>query len=144
METLILKTPIFINGVEITELTYDITQITIEQFGEAEARKFKVGSASVKGATLELDYSMQVYIGMAAILAVNLNYDFNDLERIKGLDLVELYRIGRNFTAGREGTGLPEETSEEDSETTPAPSTPPLTLSKKNQSASSLETTEKP
>lgn len=99
METLKLNNPIKINGKEVSELTYDVNEITCEAFIDAEYRKF--GSASKKGvnaAALEMDYSMQLQLGFAAILAVNRDIDYTDLERLKGTDLMQVMRIGRNFT----------------------------------------------
>lgn len=131
METLKLQNPILINGKEYKSLNYDFDEITIELFGEAETRKFKLGEAGIKGATLELDYSMQSYLGMAAIIAVNPTFDFNDLERIKGKDLMGLYRVGRNFFKGEELVSSPEEILEEPSELTEKTITPLPNKSKK-------------
>lgn len=144
METITLKHPIWVNGQEMTELTHDMDEITIEQFAEAEARKFKSGTASVKGATLELDYSMQIYLGMAAIIAVNPTFTFEDLERIKGSDLRLLFGLGRNFTTGGADENLREELLEEASESIPEPSTPPNENLEETVSLASSETTKKP
>lgn len=100
MNTLTLKNPIKINGKDVSELTYDANEITAEAFIEAETRKFAsaVKKGATTAATIELDYSMQLELGLAAILAVNDGYDYNDLLRIKGTDLIGVVRIGRNFT----------------------------------------------
>jgi hypothetical protein len=41
-------------------------------------------------------------LGYAAIIAVNPKYDFSDLERIKGKEVMEVMKIGRNFIMKRE------------------------------------------
>ena len=40
---------------------------------------------------------MQLYLGFAAIIAVNPKYDYNDLQRISGPDVMSVMKIGRNF-----------------------------------------------
>ena len=52
---------------------------------------------------------MQLELGFAAILAVNPDYDYNDLLRIKGSDLVQVVRIGRGFTMPSEAAADSEE-----------------------------------
>ena len=49
--------------------------------------------------------------------------DIADLERISGPDVMELVRIGRNFTTTRSGAPSEQNDSESSSETTPEPST---------------------
>ena len=100
MNILKLKNPIKINGGEVAELKYDENEITAEAFIDAECRKFAEGrkKGGLTAAAIELDYSMQLQLGFAAILAVNPEIDYNDLLRIKGADLITVSRIGRNFT----------------------------------------------
>lgn len=100
MNILKLKNPIKINGREVAELNYDENEITAEAFIDAECRKFAEGrkKGGLTAAAIELDYSMQLQLGFAAILAVNPSIDYNDLLRIKGADLIAVSRIGRNFT----------------------------------------------
>ena len=50
--------------------------------------------------------------------------DVSDLERISGPDVMELMRIGRNFTTARSAAQSEESGSESSSETTLEPSTP--------------------
>lgn len=108
METLKLKNPIKINGKEVRELTYDVNEITAEAFIEAELRKFNAGAKKgVNAAAIEMDYSMHLQLGFAAIAAVNSDIDYNDLNRLKGYDLMSVSRIGRSFitpSAGQEPT----------------------------------------
>ena len=100
MNILKLKNPIKINGSEVAELKYDENEITAEAFIDAECRKSAEGrkKGGLTAAAIELDYSMQLQLGFAAILAVNPAIDYNDLLRIKGADLIAVSRIGRNFT----------------------------------------------
>ena len=50
--------------------------------------------------------------------------DISDLERIKGFDLVEITRLGRNFIMGRLEEPSAQNSSEGQSEVTPASTTP--------------------
>lgn len=114
MEKLTLSNPITINGKKVKTLTYDTGAITVGMFAEAEALKLRA---------TELDYSMHLYLAMMAITAVNSDIDIADLERISGPDVMELVRIGRNFTTTRSGAPSEQNDSESSSETTPEPST---------------------
>ena len=97
--TLRLKNPILINGNEITEVTYDSNEIDGILFATAESRrKAAAGRKDISIApAAEFDFRHHLYLGFAAIVAVNPSYDFSDLERIKGHDVVEVMTIGRNF-----------------------------------------------
>ena len=99
MEKITLRNPILINGKQITELTYDVNEITPAGFAEAEYRKTRANGSkgAPSSAAVELDYSLHLYLGFAAIAAVNPEYDINDLERIKGTDVMEVMKVGRNF-----------------------------------------------
>ncbi len=98
MNTLKLKNPIKINGKEVKELTYDVNEITAEAFVEAETRKFNASSKKgLNASAIEMDYSMHLELGFAAIVAVNPEIDYNDLNRLKGPDLIAVARVSRNF-----------------------------------------------
>ena len=131
MESIKLKNPIKINGKDITELTYDVNEITPAGFAEAEYRKTRANGSkgAPSSAAVELDYSLHLYLGFAAILAVNPEYDFNDLERIKGLDVMEVMKVGRNFIIASAEKST-DDTSENASETTPESTTPEQPSSK--------------
>ena len=121
METLKLKNPIKINGETIAEVTYDSNEIDGILFATAESKR--KAAAGVKNTAIapaaEFDFGLHLYLGFAAILAVNPAYDFSDVERIKGHDLVKVMAIGRNFMLssgqGRQGkdSGEPIETMPE-------------------------------
>ena len=119
MEKLTLQNPITINGKKVKTLTYDTDAITVGMFADAEARKLRATSNKGGGSAgaCELDYSL-------AIVAVNSDIDVSDLERISGPDVMELMRIGRNFTTARSAAQSEESGSESSSETTLEPSTP--------------------
>ena len=133
MDKITLKNPVQINGKEIKELTYDANEITPAGFAEAEYRKTRANGSkgSPSSAAVELDYSLHLYLGFAAIIAVNPEYDFNDLERIKGVDVMEVMKVGRNFIIASAGISMDEE-SENALETTPGSTTPGRQSSKEN------------
>lgn len=123
---LTLKNPILINNKTISEMTYDANEITGALFSEAEAmRKRAAGMKNVSiNPAIEFDFALHLYLGYAAIIAVNPEYDFSDLERIHGGDLMDVMNIGRNFTL-QSGDSSPASSSDKQSVTTPKPSTPP-------------------
>ena len=132
MEKLKLSVPLLINNEEVDELTYDTNAITVGMFAEAEARKLKAPTRKGGGSAgaFELDYTLHLYLGMMAIIAVNSAIDVSDLERITGPDVMALMRIGRTFTTSRSVAPSEPNSSAERSETTPEPSTPPSETSK--------------
>lgn len=125
MESIKLKNPIKIDGKKVAELTYDVNEITPAGFAEAEYRKTRANGSkgAPSSAAVELDYSLHLYLGFAAILAVNPEYDFSDLERIKGTDVMEVMKVGRNFIIDSVEKSTDDE-SENASETTPESTTP--------------------
>lgn len=115
-----LKNPIMIDGAQVNELSYDTDKISIEMYLKANKKAIATGSAGVTGVSPQLDYSFQFYLGAYSIIAENPKYDITDIERVKGLDLMNIQAVGQLFTLGRE---LPtEEPSEEQSDSTPKPS----------------------
>lgn len=105
-----LKRPITIDGKKITDLAYDTDEITIGLQAKAEVESKKIGSTGeVK--LQESDYTYHIFLGMAAVLAVNPSFDWNDLKRIKGKDLNKLAVVGRSYFLESEAS---EESSSED------------------------------
>lgn len=133
-EILKLKNPIKIDGKDVAEVTYDANEIDGILFATAESKK--KAAAGMKNTTIspaaEFDYGLHLYLGFAAIVAVNPTYDFSDVERIKGRDVVEVMAIGRNFmlVSGQE---QPQSDSEEPTETTPESTTRAQQSSKENE-----------
>lgn len=122
--TLVLDNPILINGKEVKELTYDAKEITVDLFTKAcamaaEASQTKGFAMKVK----ETDFNTHLYLGMAAVIAVNPEIDFSDLERVKGFDILDLSDIGTFFIVRKSAEPSEESSSEEQSETIPATST---------------------
>ena len=138
MDTLKLKNPIKIDGKEVKELTYDINEIDALLFAEADAKK--KAATGMKTMSLspaaEFDPGLHLYLGFAAIIAVNRNIDFTDLERMKGRDTMEVMKIGRNFMLSSEEDSQ-ESDSDELSETTPESTTPARQISKEKESPTS-------
>ena len=134
MEKLKLKNPIMIDGEQITEVTYDSNEIDGVLFATAESKR--KAAAGMKNTTItpaaEFDFSLHLYLGFAAIVAVNPSYDFSDVERIKGRDVVEVMSIGRNFMLASDQE-QPQNDSDEPTETTPESTTPARPNSKKSE-----------
>lgn len=122
--TIKLANPILVNGKQRNEFIYDTDEITAAAFAKADSNK--VAQQAHKGnlaGAVELDYALHIYLGFAAVEAVNPDIDTADLERVKGADVVKFMRIGRVFITGRSEDSSPE-TSEDVSETTPEPFAP--------------------
>lgn len=129
--TIDLKKAIMINDKKVQKLKYDTDEITSELFVEAESKKMKASGSkggNLSGA-MELDYGLHLYLGFASIIAVNSDYAFEDLERVQGPDLIQITKVGRNFLIAS-GVSA-DDSSDEQSETTPDASTPQSATSKK-------------
>ncbi|MDE5756978.1 MAG: hypothetical protein K2H85_00045 [Allobaculum sp.] len=87
--TLKLKKPIEINGKEIYSLSFDSEQIDLDLMSQAEAQaRQKRPPNDTSLMTLgETDYTYHLFLGMAAVIAVNPWIDWEDLKRVKGNDL---------------------------------------------------------
>ena len=134
MEKLKLKNPIMINGEKITEVTHDSNEIDGILFATAESKR--KAAAGMKNTSItpaaEFDFGLHLYLGFAAIVAVNPSYDFSDVERIKGHDVVEVMAIGRNFMLASDQEPQ-ENDSDEPIETTPESTTQARQNSKKSE-----------
>lgn len=137
--TLILDNPISVNGKMVSELTYDMNEITALHFAEADAHKMLATSSRItKGkvglnASAELDYTFHLYLGMMAVIAVNPDIDVSDLERVKGDDVRQLMGIGRFFMSGRSAAQSAQNALESASVTTHEPTTPQPEKSSEDQ-----------
>ena len=131
---LALKNPIKIDGKEVKEVTYDSNEIDGILFATAESKRKT--AAGMKNTSItpaaEFDFGLHLYLGFAAIVAVNPSYDFSDVERIKGRDIVEVMAIGRNFMLASEQEH-PQSDSGEPTETTPESTTPAPQTSKEKE-----------
>ena len=94
-----LVNPITVNNKETTELHYNTEEITGQMFCEADAkRRIAAGTKNVAIApAAEFDYGLHLYLGFAACIAADSKLDFSDLERIHGVDVVNVMAVGRNF-----------------------------------------------
>lgn len=118
-ETLKLDQPLLVNGENRTELQYDALEITAEQYLECcqravEKNKSKTISLKAK----ENDYALHFYLGCAAVIAVNPEISFEDMERIKGFDTLKLTDIGWLFILRKSGEHSQENNFDEQSENT--------------------------
>ena len=133
-EILKLKNPILINGEQVAEVSYDTNEINGIMFATAESKR--KAAAGMKNTSItpaaEFDFGLHLYLGFAAIVAVNPSYDYSDLERIKGHDVVEVMAIGRIFMLAS-GMEQPESDSGEPTETTPESTTRAPQTSKKSE-----------
>jgi len=115
---------ITVNGKEVGEVSYDTNEITAVDFVTAESKR--KSAAGIKNTSIapaaEFDFGLHLYLGFAAVTAVNPDIDLSDLERIKGRDIVEVMGVGRNFILRSEESQA--SGSVELSETTPESSTP--------------------
>ena len=117
-KTLELRQPILVDNKEIKTLDYDVSLIDSEAFCDAFSYSAsKNASGQAKAALAETDASLHLYLGFMAIKACNPNLDISDLERIKGMDIMEVVVIGRNFTCMTAEESLPSD-SEKQSEDT--------------------------
>ena len=135
-----LHAPIEIDGNEVSEPTYEPSQITSTQFAAAEAAAKKKAANLV--AIAEFDYTFHFYLGAYSIIAANPSIDVTDLERIKGLDIMQLIEVGRFFTmrSDEQEDGK----SDEQPATTPESSQLPSTTSTACASSTSSPTTARP
>lgn len=119
-----LTNPITINGKEVSEVSYDADKINGLLFAEADARRRMAAGLKnmASSLTAEFDTALHLYLGFAAIVAVNPTYDFSDVERISGpADIVRFMKVGRNFILMSEDSRP--SNSDEQSETTASIST---------------------
>ena len=124
-ESIHLSKPIDINGKQYKELSYDWDEITPGMFNRASAlatASNRTGDTNMS--IMELDSSLHMYLGMMAIIAINPEIDIQDLQRIKGMDIVKIVVIGRSFITRSVGENSEESSSDEPSDGTPEPSTP--------------------
>lgn len=133
MEKLTLKNPIEINGEKVKELTYDANEISGVLFATADSKKKSTAGQSISiSPAAEFDFGLHLYLGFAAIIAVNPSIDWSDLERVKGHDIMEIMKIGRTFMLGSDEASQ-ESDSAEPTETTDGSITPAKPISKKSE-----------
>ncbi len=116
-----LENPIMINGESISELKYDFSKITVEDYGNAEAAKAKAlgSNGAMIQKVAQLDSTLHLYIAIAAIIAVNRKYTYLDLSKISGFDVTKLMKAGQAFFTGQKVELSAEKGSENSQENTP-------------------------
>lgn len=99
MQTIKLQNPILVDGERVRELAYDTEAISAEQFIEAEAYAANISQTRQRAynKVAELDSGFHLALGMEAVIAANDGMGMDDLARVKGIDLVRLMEVGRNF-----------------------------------------------
>ena len=120
-DTLTLKKPLTINGKKVKELTYDFEEIDGELWDEAVQRS----NRSDRNYNIAMyDYIFHKNLFYAAVIAVNPDISWEDLDRITGFDIQNVANTGLFFitNASEESD---RETSEDDTENTVKPSIPP-------------------
>ena len=120
--TILLDNPIKINNETVSELTYDYFEITNDLYLEACMRSSRIGGSLNSSMTRETNEALHLCFGKAAILAVNPGYAWEDIDRIKGLDLLRVSNVGRFFISGKSETSV-QKTSGDASENTASTST---------------------
>ena len=133
ISTITLKNPIMIDGKTVSEITVNTDEITGILYAEADTKKrIAAGTKNVAIVpAVEFDFGLHVYIGYAAAIAANPGYSFNDLERVKGADVIKFAEVGRNFLLKSED--LESSNSDEGSEITAVPSTQAQQISNENE-----------
>lgn len=142
MEEITLTNPIYINNEEVHTLTYDASKIPVHLYTKAHALASKTQQAEGTISFLdEIDGTNQLYLGMAAIIAVNPQIDFMDLDRLTGVDIIKVARVGRDFA---NGSGASDQgSSDAQSVNTAEPTSPQPATSSDSPSKSSSSTTQK-
>ena len=122
-DTIKLSNPIKINGSLVSELKYDIDEITAENLCEADARASTgLAARGIQNMNLaEFNTSLHFYLGCFAIIACDSSIDIEDLKRIKGRDSNKIRKIGQGFFGDtvleeESQTSLTEKLSEDSSE----------------------------
>ncbi len=104
--TIQLDNPIRVNGKECAELTYDYFEITNDLYLEAAMRSSRIGNTVNSSAVRELNEPLAFCFGKAAIIAANPHISWEDLDQLKGFDLLSVSNVGRFFiTRKRDASG---------------------------------------
>lgn len=128
-----LENSILVDNKSVTEVSYDTNEITAALFAEADMkRRMAAGAKNVSIIpAAEFDFALHLYLGFAAIIAINPRYTFEDMARIHGTDIIEVMGIGRNFILRSDASQ--ESSSDEQSETTAEHSTQAQQTSNENE-----------
>jgi hypothetical protein len=88
-----------VNGTDLTELTYDVNKITINDLAEIERERSKIlgPQAGTIFRVTQNDNLMHTLLGMHAVIKCNPEIDINDLFRLEGYDLYQMSLVGMRF-----------------------------------------------
>lgn len=128
-----LKTPILVDGKQVSEIAVNTEEITGQLYAEADTRK-RIAAGTKNVAIIpavEFDFGLHIYIGYAAAIAANPRFTFEDLERVKGADVISFAEVGRNFLLKSEDAEL--NNSDEQSGTTADTTTQAQPTSNENE-----------
>lgn len=94
-----LTKPLKVNGVDLSELTYDISKISINDLADIEKERSKIlgPQAGTIFRVAQNDNLMHTLLGMHAVIKCNPQIDINDLNRLEGYDLCQIALAGIRF-----------------------------------------------
>jgi hypothetical protein len=94
-----LSKPIKVNGIEVSDLKYDVDEISPENFLEADARASTgLAAKGIQNMNLaEFNSALHFYLGCFAIIACDSSLDITDLLRVSGRDINKIRKIGQRF-----------------------------------------------
>lgn len=125
VEVLELSNPIMIDGKKVKKLNYNFDEITPLHYVSAESGKhamLRQTPEKMYSGQVEFDNMMHLFLGYYAIIAQaeveGKSITIEDLLRIKGKDLIEVTKIGRNFIILSAEESTKEETPSESPQST--------------------------
>lgn len=107
-EKIKLKHPIQIDGKAVKELSYNFDELTANDLMRAYDRAHASEEITVV-AVVEMDVKYQLSCTVSAVLKANPDYDPADIYRARGVDVMALTRLGRNFLQSGAEDGQGEE-----------------------------------
>ena len=112
MQKITLKNPIKVDGKEVKELSFDTDLFSIEDLERANKKLAKLNKNAMFVQETDPDYHFILACVIAEKTSANISAE--DLRRLKGSDLIQLQRLGRDFLL--ESVTQQQETSDVESE----------------------------
>ncbi len=102
-----LSNPLLVNGQSLKELTYTL-ELDVEDILIANDRRAAAhNNVDTTMKVVEFDSELHLYVGMQAIIKLNPQIDIRDLKRLSGVDVIQLFKLGRTFfTRTKSGENL--------------------------------------
>ena len=98
MEIIKLSKPLLVNGKERSELPYDFDALQVDAFSRAESNARRAnGGVTSATSFIESNYTYHLYLAFEAVCAADGSIDVHDLERLSGVDVMHVMRLGRFF-----------------------------------------------